>query len=202
MEITIAVIGAMGVLGGALFANWDKVFPRIGERAINQYANTHNQTVSTQSTGKQNHRQEASTRRGSALDTFKGQELHIEPSSEAATSGQSRAEWALRNFRPCNAGTWNVIVRSFGADPTPALQDLQSLAQRFPATAFKVVSTIAPDGITNERYAIWVGHGLSKAEAEKLVAKVKQIGIAQDSYPVCQGRTSSCSVPDNWQAVK
>ncbi|MNR25544.1 hypothetical protein D3C85_1427030 [compost metagenome] len=103
---------------------------------------------------------------------FKWEEWHRpDPPDPALLTG---------NFRPCNKGTWNVIVQSLGQDAGEAINKVQELRRQYPHFQFELIATTAADQISNGRYTIVMGHGLPKDLAQDLVsaAQMAHIGSA------------------------
>jgi MinD-like ATPase involved in chromosome partitioning or flagellar assembly len=96
------------------------------------------------------------------------------PAASAAVAA-SPAAW----FKPCLAGTSNVVVAAGFDDPNAAAAVLARLEGRDSGFSFKVVDTLAADdGKSRPNLAIFAGGGLSAAEAAELLARLRKAGIA------------------------
>lgn len=104
-------------------------------------------------------------------------------------------------FKNCpfkNANTYHVIVDS-SPDYNEADEKIKSLQSKFPQIGFKLFSTVGDDGVSNRQYALIVGHGLNKTEANALVRQVERAGVTKDAYPQLQPWNSACK---DWSSVK
>jgi hypothetical protein len=95
----------------------------------------------------------------------------------ATQTSSERMKWKNDYFKPVKEGTWNIIVYTLaiGEDEKSAHLVLEKFETQFPGVAFRAVHTVAPDGFSNERYAIMVGQGLSYSESSSLVKKAKSL---------------------------
>lgn len=109
--------------------------------------------------------------------------------SQAAPKQPASPQAAQSYFKPCKAGTNNVIVASGYYNYKEANAKIKSLRNRFPQFRFKLWETVAANG-SNDQYAVIVGHGLNQTEAQALVTEVKSAGVATDAY----------SHPQNWDS--
>jgi hypothetical protein len=96
-------------------------------------------------------------------------------------------------FGSCDAGTYNVFVASGYNDYDRALARVQSLRSDFPQFRFELWNTVAPDGVTNQQFAVVAGHGLNQTEAQALVRQLRSAGVATDAYFHQQSVTSDCN---------
>lgn len=179
----VSIIGATSVLGAALISNWDKIFPPEPGRQVQVAKAQNTPSISTP------HSTESTKGNPSTTTSISGAPVH-------------RADWAYRYFRPCVAGTYNVIVKSLEGDQYAGIAALRDLGSRFPAVAFRLVNTVAPDGASNQRFAIFAGNGLSRTEAIKLVDLVKKMGVAQDAYTVKQHWDYNDKSPIEWEIMR
>lgn len=53
-----------------------------------------------------------------------------------------------------------------------------------------------------KRFAIFAGNGLSRSEAQKLVAHVKSVGVASDAYMVLQEWDADSEGPEEWELMR
>lgn len=96
-------------------------------------------------------------------------------------------------FKPCLAGTRNVIVGSGYDTRAEALMRLKRFRAQYPKYTFKLLKTVDPtDGYSNEQSAIVVGHGLDLDTAVRLTNQVRSEGIAADAYVSNQTVESDC----------
>ena len=107
------------------------------------------------------------------------------PLGGQATLPTSRAAWQQTYMLNVRSGTYNVIVSSLGDSLDRAARRKIDLCNRFPNVAFKLWSTIAPDG-GNQQYAIVVGYGLNQQTAVLVADQARQVGIARDAYITLQ----------------
>jgi hypothetical protein len=94
------------------------------------------------------------------------------------------------DFKPCLAGTNYVMVDSGVTDLYTAKASVDRYRQHFPQFAFKLFRM--NDYYGREAYIVLAGHGLNTAEAERLMARLRMVGLAssfsrfmQDSQPLC-----------------
>ncbi len=99
-----------------------------------------------------------------------------------------RETWEVTFFRPKRKGTYNIIVSSLDLNCSYdiAKQEMYRMSNKHTNVGFKMISTVSPDGISNQRYAIIIGCGLSLKESKNLVAYAKKHGIAHDAYTTLQ----------------
>jgi hypothetical protein len=100
----------------------------------------------------------------------------------------SREEWDTKSLCPVKKGTWNVVVASIPPkgnntmEPTEEVRSkLSAFSERFPNEKFAYMQTVNIDG-GNPLWAVIIGSGLKKSEAEKLTNYSREIGIATDAY--------------------
>ena len=125
------------------------------------------------------------------------QQLSPAPDASLTTSSakieEPTSQAAPAYFKPCLAGTRNVIVASGYKNLSVALAGVQSLRSKFPEFRFKLFETVANDGRSNYQYAVVVGHGLNQSEAQTLVNRVRSAEIATDAYHTSQDWDAECS---------
>ncbi|WP_347986003.1 caspase family protein [Methylomonas sp. AM2-LC] len=112
----------------------------------------------------------------------------------ALTSNSQLLPDAPIYFKPCLADTHNVIVASFpnSANNSEAIDKLQIFRNQFPEFRFKLWTTVARDGQSNEQFAIVAGHGLNQVEAQTLVNRLRTAGVAKDAYSTKQEWGARC----------
>ena len=185
-EILVALIGTATALSTAAIANWDKIFPNNPSSVVtNAYAGsgTSNNSPQTRSAG--------------------GSPALLQQSEVSGRDERMyRADWAYRYFKPSKAGTFNVIVKSLEGDAYAGVTALRTLGAQFPDVAFRLVNTVALDGVSNQRFAVFAGNGLSRSEAKKLVSMVKQKGVANDAYMVVQKWDADDAGPADWEILR
>jgi MinD-like ATPase involved in chromosome partitioning or flagellar assembly len=97
------------------------------------------------------------------------------PASGTSGGAAPVAAW----FKPCAAGTNNIVVAGGFVDPNAAAAVLERLETRNSGFAFKVVDTLAADdGKSRPDLSIFAGSGLSAAEAAELLARLRKAGVA------------------------
>ncbi|WP_298610011.1 TIR domain-containing protein [uncultured Thiothrix sp.] len=98
-------------------------------------------------------------------------------------------------FKPCLAGTRNVIVGSGYDTRAEALTRLKKFRTQYPTYTFKLLNTVANSTsapYSNEQSAIVVGHGLDLDTAVRLANQVRTEGLATDAYISTQTVDSDC----------
>ena len=103
-------------------------------------------------------------------------------SNDYSQTSLDRITWKRDYFKPVKEGTYNIIVQSLDQDFESAVSALKKLEDRFPSVAFRIMPSVASDGISNERYAIVIGQGVTFSEGRDLVKKAKALGIASDAF--------------------
>ena len=96
-------------------------------------------------------------------------------------------------FKSCAANTKNVIVSSGYTDRSEAIAKLSLLRSKFSEFRFKLFETVAKDGESNRQFAIVAGHGLNQTEAQALVKRIKNAGVAKDAYDILQSWDAECN---------
>jgi hypothetical protein len=108
-----------------------------------------------------------------------------QPKGAPITVPTSRAAWQQTFMLDVRSGTYNVVVSSLGDSLDKAQHRLVDLCDRFPKVAFRLWSTIAPNG-GNPQYAIVIGYGLNQQSALFVADQARKVGIAQDAYITLQ----------------
>ena len=111
------------------------------------------------------------------------------PAAVAAAPASAARPW----LRPCNKGTYNVIVASGFKDDRAANQRLRTLEATYPDYQFKVALSVSDDG-GNLMPALFAGQGLTRGEAVELTRQLTAQGMA-DPYVTQQTFDCRAGVP-------
>ncbi|HPY42663.1 MAG TPA: toll/interleukin-1 receptor domain-containing protein, partial [Thiolinea sp.] len=96
-------------------------------------------------------------------------------------------------FKPCVAGTRNLIVGSGYSTQAEALARLKKFRAQYPNYKFKLLKTVDPtNNYSNDQSAIVVGHGMDLDTAVRLLTNVRSAGIAPDAYLSNQAMLGDC----------
>jgi cellulose biosynthesis protein BcsQ len=85
-------------------------------------------------------------------------------------------------LKPCIAGTYNVIVASGYHDTRAAEVVRNAFAHDYPEFEFKTVTTVSNDKAGNLMQAVFAGQGLSRDEANELLARIRRANFVDGAY--------------------
>ena len=104
----------------------------------------------------------------------------------ATAFANSRAEWSQKYYSGFEDGSFNVIVASFEGDAGAAERRVNQLGNVYPNVDFYVAHTLARDGRSNPRFAVFIANVKDFGLANRLAAWARKVGIAPDAYVVRQ----------------